>query len=255
MIDERVRVYEQSPLLEVAGDTIRPGGLALTERALEFCALPIGSRVLDVGCGPAASIEHLRVKHRLNAIGLDPSEMLLRSGRRRDPPLRLILSPGEYLPIADDQFDAVLTECSLSVMQNSDRALAEFWRVLRSNGYLILSDIYARNLAGADALHDLPFDSGISGAISQSEIIDRAEAAGFKVLLWEDHTKALNAFAAQVIWSNGSLQQFWCRATSRADATDIQAAIAQAKPGYYLLIAQKHRLKSIADKANVLKHV
>ena len=60
MIDERVRLYEQSPILEVAGEAMRPGGLMLTDRALEFCALPIGSRVLDVGCGPAASIEHLR---------------------------------------------------------------------------------------------------------------------------------------------------------------------------------------------------
>jgi len=239
MIDDRVRVYEQSPLLEVAGDTIRPGGLALTDRALEFCALPIGSRVLDVGCGPAASIEHLRVKHQLNAVGLDPSELLLRSGRRRDPSLGLIQSPGEYLPIAAGQFEAILTECSLSVMRNSDRALAEFWRALRSGGFLILSDIYARNPAGIDALQHLPIDSCLCGARSQSEIIDRVEAAGFKIVLWEDYTKALNAFAAQLIWSNGSLRQFWCRATSHGAAADIQTAIARSKPGYYLLIAQK----------------
>jgi arsenite methyltransferase len=239
MIDDRVRVYEQSPLLEVAGDTIRPGGLSLTDRALEFCALPIGSRVLDVGCGPAASIEHLRLKHQLNAVGLDPSEMLLRSGRRRDPTLRLIQSPGERLPIADSQFAAVLTECSLSVMRDSDRVLAEFWRVLRSGSYLVLSDIYARNPAGVEALHGLPLDSCLNGAVSQTEIINRVEAAGFKVELWEDHTKALNAFAAQLIWANSSLQQFWCRATSQTHTADIQTTMAQAKPGYYLLIAQK----------------
>jgi arsenite methyltransferase len=239
MLDEHVRVYEQTPLLEVAGETIRPGGLALTDRALEFCALPIGARVLDVGCGPAASIGHLRGKHQFNAVGLDPSEMLLRSGRRRDPSLSLIQSPGEWLPIADDRFDTVLIECSLSVMKNSDRALAEFRRVLRSDGYLMLSDIYARNPAGVDALHSLPLNSCLCGAVSRAEIIDRVEAAGFKVRLWEDHTQALNAFAAQLIWSNGSLQQFWCRAASRTTATDVQSAIVQSKPGYYLLIAQK----------------
>jgi arsenite methyltransferase len=242
MIDDRVRVYEQGPLLAVAGETIRPGGLALTDRALACCVLPIGSRVLDVGCGPAASIEHLSVKHQLTAVGLDPSELLLRSGRRRDPSLQLIQSPGEWLPIANDQFEAVLTECSLSVMKNSDRALAEFWRVLRSNGYLILSDIYARNPDSIDALQSLPIDSCLCGARSQSEIIDRVEAAGFRVALWEDHTNALNVFVAQLIWSNGSLQQFWCRATSRADTADIQTAITRSRPGYCLLIAQKTSL-------------
>jgi arsenite methyltransferase len=239
MIDDHVRMYEQSPLLEVAGDTIRPGGLALTDRALEFCALPIGSRVLDVGCGPAATIEHLRVEQQFNAIGIDPSETLLRSGRQRHHFLPLIQSLGEWLPIADDQFDAVLAECSLSVMKNSDRALSEFWRVSHSGGYLILSDIYARNPAGADALPDLPFDSGINSAISQAKIIDRVETAGFKVMRWEDHSKALNAFAAQLIWANGSLPQFWRCATSCANATDLQPAVARSKPGYYLLIAQK----------------
>jgi arsenite methyltransferase len=239
MTAARVRVYEQSPLLEVAGETIRPGGLALTDRALEFCALPLGARVLDVGCGPAASIEHLRVQHQLKAVGLDPSELLLRSGRRRDPSVCLIQSPGEHLPIAAGQFDAALAECSLSAMSDTDRVVAELWRVLRPGGYLILSDVYARNPAGMAALQQLPIDSCLGGAVSQTEIVDRIEAAGFEVKLWEDHTQALNIFAARLIWSNGSLQQFWCRATSRADATTTQAAIAQSKPGYYLLIAQK----------------
>ncbi len=241
MLDERVRLSEQSPLLEVAGITIRPGGLALTDRALEFCALPIGSRVLDVGCGPASSIEHLRVKHQLKAIGLDPSEMLLRAGRQRDPSLRLIQAPGEWLPIADEQFDAVLTECSLSLMRNFDRALGEFRRVLCADGYLILSDIYGRDPTGTDALQRLPIDSCLCGARPRSEIIDRIAAAGFKVVVWEDHTKALNAFVAQLIWANGSLQQFWCRSTSRAAAGNVQKAFAQSKPGYYLLVAQKFR--------------
>jgi arsenite methyltransferase len=239
MIDERVRLYEQGPVLEVAGDTIRPGGLALTDRALEFCALSIGARLLDVGCGPAASIEHLRVKHQLNTVGLDPSRQLLQAGRQRNSTLPLLQAYGQCLPIADKQLDAILAECSLSVVEEIDRALAEFWRVLRSRGYLILSDIYARNSTGVAALQQLPIDSCLCGARPQSEIIDRVEKHGFKIKLWEDHARVLNQFAAQLIWSNGSLQQFWCRATSPAAALSVQAAIAQAKPSYYLLIAEK----------------
>lgn len=234
MIDDRVRGYAHTPLGEVAGDTIRPGGLALTDRALEFCALPIGSRVLDVGCGLAAAVGHLRVKHQLNAVGLDPSETLLRAGRRRDPSVRLIQAPGEWLPIADDHFDAVLAECSLSVMVNPDRAVDEFWRVLRSGGYVILSDVYARPPAGVDVLQGLTIDSCLCGAISQAETIDRVETAGFKVVQWEDHTPALNVYAAHMIWSNGSLPQFWSCA-----AAGVQSPLAQARLGYYLLVAQK----------------
>lgn len=237
--DERVRLYEQSPLLEVAGETIRPGGLELTDRALAYCALPVGSRLLDVGCGPAASSAHLVNHYGFDAIGLDPSEMLLRSGRQRNSHLPLVQSYGEWLPLASDRLDAVMTECSLSVMKDTGRALNEFRRVLRAGGYLILSDIYARNPAGIEALQYLPIDSCLCGAVSQAEIIDRVEQAGFRVVLWEDHTPAIKVFTAKLIWANGSLNQFWCRATSRADAATIQSAIAQSKPGYYLLIAQK----------------
>ena len=89
------------------------------------------------------------------------------------------------------------------------------------------------------ALRRLPIDSCLSGAVSQDEVIARVTAQGFAVRLWEDHTQALKVFTAQLIWAQGSLQQFWCRATARANAADIQAAVAEAKPGYYLLIAQK----------------
>jgi hypothetical protein len=75
--------------------------------------------------------------------------------------------------------------------------------------------------------------------VPQAHVIQHVEAQGFAIKLWEDHTDALRVFTARLIWSHGSIQQFWCRATARADAADIQAAIARSKPGYYLLIGQK----------------
>ena len=237
---ERIRIYEQQPLLDVAGETIRPGGLELTDRALGFCALPAGARVLDVGCGPAASVAHLIERHHLAAIGVDPSMLLLQAGRRRHESMPLAQAPGEYLPFAANQVDAVLTECSLSVMADPERALAEFRRVLRVNGYLIMSDVYARNPERVAALRRLPINSCLSGAMLQAEVIERVVAHGYAVKLWEDHTNALKIFTARLIWSHGSMQQFWCQTVpSRGDAADIQTAIAQSKPGYYLLVAQK----------------
>ena len=239
MIDERIRLYEQGPLLDAVGETIRPGGLALTDYALAFCSLPAGARVLDVGCGPAASVEHLIGQHRLAAVGLDPSALLLREGRRRAPGLPLIRAGGDRLPAAAGRFDALLTECSLSVIRDAGRALAEFWRVLRPGGWLILSDIYARNPDGLDALRRLPLDSCLCGALPQEDVIGRVRAQGFTLKLWEDHTEALKVFSARLIWSHGSMRQFWCRATAQADPADIQTAIEQSRPGYYLLIAQR----------------
>jgi SAM-dependent methyltransferase len=239
VIDDRILVYEKASLLDFAGEILRPGGLELTDRALAFCALPAGTAVLDVGCGSAASVEHLTSHHHLNAVGLDASAVLLGAGHRRARTLPLVRARGEWLPCPKDRFGAVLAECSLSIIQDVGRALDEFWRVMRPGGYLILSDIYARNPRGVLALRRLPIESCLCGAVEEADTLARVRAHGFAVRLWEDQTDALRSFTAQLIWSQGSLQQFWCRTASCVDAIAIQNAVAQSRPGYYLLIAQK----------------
>jgi arsenite methyltransferase len=234
------RVYEQEAVLRVMGEAIRPGGLALTERAMVLCALPAGARMLDVGCGAGATVEQLTTRHHLAVVGIDLSALHLQAGHRRNPCLPLARAAGERLPIADGSVDAVLAECSLSVMTDVDCALAEFRRVLRSGGILVVSDVYARNLANIPALRRLPVACCLTGALSRQEITGRLEAHGFRLLLWEDHSDALRQLAVQIIMTHGSMERFWCQTTGGSVAApQIRHAIAQSKPGYFLLIAEK----------------
>ncbi len=239
LADANCRVYEQAVLREAMGDVIRPGGLALTDRALALCQLPAGAQVLDVGCGPGATVEHLIAQHRLAAFGLDASALLLQSGRCRNTALPLLQAQGEYLPIADGKLDAIIAECSLSVMADVDRALAEFGRVIKDNGRLILSDVYARNPAGIPVLRRMPLTSCLCGALAREQIADKLRAAGLDIILWEDHSDALKHLLGQLILSFGSIQQFWQCTTPTDEDVDIYQIIRQVKPGYYLLIAIK----------------
>jgi arsenite methyltransferase len=238
--DASRQVYEQDAIRCVTGETIRPGGLALTERALDFLSPPAGARVLDVGCGAGASVDYLSDGHGLVALGLDPSELLTRSGCQRRPGLPLLQGQGEHLPVADGEIDVILAKCSLSVMTDTDLALAEFRRVLRNGGVIVVSDVYVRNPVLIPALRQLPLACCLRGAASDQEIASRLQAHGFRILLWEDHSDVLTQLAARIIMAHGSMAQFWRQiAGEHADASRIQNTVAQSKPGYFLLVARK----------------
>ena len=67
-------LWERPDFRRAAGDAWRPGGVALTGRALDKCAasgwLPPGGLVLDLGCGAGATLRMLAGRG-YRALGLD----------------------------------------------------------------------------------------------------------------------------------------------------------------------------------------
>ena len=245
-------VYERQALRRVTGELVRPGDMSLTERAFSFCNLPPGAKVLDVGCGTGATTEYLIKNLELRAVGIDPSSLLLAQGLARNPELPLLQAEGGALPFSDSEMDGILAECSFSVMADTEQVLAEFFRVLKNDGYLILTDVYARNPAGVAALNSLPLVSCLSGALSREELTHKLQTGGFSVALWEDHSNVLKELAAKLIFAHGSLSEFWRQAaggseTEAVDAPKIMEAVAKAKPGYYLLVARKKNILCVTE--------
>ncbi len=187
--------------------------------------------MLDVGCGAGATVQYLQ-HCGYCAGGVDLSAVLLQSGRQKSLDLPFLQADGACLPLADGQMDVVLAECSLSVLKDTEAALAEFYRLLRRGGYLVVSDIYARNPAGLSALHALPVASCLSGALNQPDLTAQLAGHGFELMSWEDHSEVLRHLAGQLVLAG----------FSSLDALDAQLAIAKARPGYFLLIARKGRL-------------
>jgi SAM-dependent methyltransferase len=232
-------LYESEHIRAVTGRAIRPGGLALTELAQRFCRLPVGARVLDVGCGVGATVEFLRQEHHHAAFGVDMSPFLLRMGITENPRLALLQGTGETLPFPDRCFSALFCECVLSLLPDPVSALKEFSRVLKPSGYLILCDVYTRIPDPPPCFQRLPVHCCIKGAAGRKQILAMVERIGFTVVTWEDHTDLLKQLAAQLIFRFGSLSAFWAAVFSREDPELIQETVKSGRPGYYLLIARR----------------
>lgn len=140
-----MRAFYESPQWRSFG-LGHPGGEASTRRLLELSQLPKGSRVLDFGCGAGASV---RLLEQLGyfAFGVDRGECWT------------------------GDFDAVLCECTLSLIEDKSARLSSFPDIL------LVSDVY-------------------DGEAPSFE--------GFELFCFEDRALDYKSFAAKWLWETGT---------------------------------------------------
>lgn len=103
------------------------------ERALVRAAfLPLGRRVLDLGCGEGATLVHLGAP--AGAVGVDLFAEKLAFARERLPACRFVEASAEALPFEDGAFDHVLVRDVIHHLETPERAVRECRRVLAPGG-------------------------------------------------------------------------------------------------------------------------
>jgi len=216
-------LWERSALRDAAGDTLRPGGFDLTDRAAEFIGLTPGRRVLDVGSGLGATVARLRARFGADAWGVEPSSVQTeRAGSRA----HLVRAVGDTLPFRSGSFDAVFCECVLSLLPDPAAGIGEFVRVLAPSGHLVLTDLCAGpgGERGCGCGSASLADAGAScadRAMPVASVRALAEEHGLDVLLVEDHARHLRDLAARLLLAGETLVP------------------CGSGLGYYLMIARK----------------
>jgi ubiquinone/menaquinone biosynthesis C-methylase UbiE len=102
--------------------------------------LPIGT-ALDAACGTG---RHTAYLHQLghHVIGVDASREMLAQARARLPEVDFHEADLHRLPMPDDSVDAVVCALALTHVPDLAPVLAEFARVLRPGGHLVISDAH-----------------------------------------------------------------------------------------------------------------
>lgn len=116
--------------------------------------LPPG-RILEIGFGTGALVEHLAKGGATLVAGVDPSELMVDVARKRNAgrAVDLRLGDASSLPWPDAHFDAAAALHSFQFWAPPEACLAEVWRVLRPGGFVVL---VLRHHGGSPKLQWLP---------------------------------------------------------------------------------------------------
>lgn len=96
-------------------------------------------KVLDVAAGTgASSIEFVRAGAKV--VALDFSEGMIAEGRRRHPEIDFQQGDAMNLDFPDNTFDCVTISFGLRNVTDPDKALREFYRVLKPGGHLVVCE-------------------------------------------------------------------------------------------------------------------
>lgn len=94
-------------------------------------------RILEIGCGKGAMLNHLRLQG-YTVTGIDVDADALAYSQATHPEIPVCLASGDSLPFASGSFDAVLSFDVFEHIKDSDRHLAEVRRVLKPGGHYIV---------------------------------------------------------------------------------------------------------------------
>jgi SAM-dependent methyltransferase len=142
--DEELAKLPFLELLVLAFDgeaSLHPGGVFSTERLFQKLTIGPNDYVLEIGCGSAKDLCRLVEKYNCRAIGVDSSDLILKSAkdrvRRTGLSSKITIIKGDVANMnffLDGQFDIVIAQSVLATIPDKDKVATEVSRVLKSGG-------------------------------------------------------------------------------------------------------------------------
>src|SRR5262249_47387866 len=120
-------------------DPTTPERKRLLKRHLNH--LPRDSKVLDYGCGRGEFTDYL-ASLGFEAVGVDVSQHAIDFNRHDFPQLEFLELEGDRAPFADEFFDAIWSSEVIEHVYDVHAVFAEFSRLLRPGGLLIITTPY-----------------------------------------------------------------------------------------------------------------
>ncbi|MFQ6074189.1 MAG: arsenite methyltransferase, partial [Candidatus Bathyarchaeia archaeon] len=153
-----------------------------------FAELKAGETVLDLGCGGGIDVflAARKVGEKGRVIGIDFSEKSIAIARRNAEKIgaenvEFRLGDLENLPVQSESVDVVISNCVINLVPDKEKVFKEAYRVLKSGGRMIISDMVTdKKLPRSISNDPVLWSSCIGGALPEQEYLEAIEKAGFR---------------------------------------------------------------------------
>jgi SAM-dependent methyltransferase len=152
-----------------------------------IAAMQLGETIVDLGSG--AGFDCLLAAKQVgptgHVIGVDMTHEMLKKARDNAAKLgaanvEFRLGEIEYLPVADNTADVILSNCVINLVPDKAQVFREAFRILKPGGRLAISDVVNTATLPPDLAADKALMCGcVSGAAPRTEIETWLTAAGF----------------------------------------------------------------------------
>lgn len=158
------------------------------------CGIPVdyaeirpGDRILDLGSGAGNDcfVARAVTGETGHVTGIDFTEQMLMKAEENRKKLgytnvEFVRGDIEEMPLPDNSYDVVLSNCVLNLVPDKQKAFSEIFRVLKSGGHFCISDVVSKGTMSDKTLSDAELYVGcVSGASTMEKYLGFIKQAGF----------------------------------------------------------------------------
>lgn len=157
----------------------------------EFAGISPGDAVLDLGSGAGNDCFVARsiVGETGKVTGIDFSEEMIRKANQNLAKtgysnINFIYGDIENLPLSENSFDVVISNCVLNLVPDKIQAFSEIFRVLKHGGHFCISDVVSKGELPDNIKQAAEIYAGcVAGAIQKEDYLQVIKKSGFKQIL------------------------------------------------------------------------
>ena len=154
----------------------------------QFATIKEGDSVLDLGSGAGNDcfVARAIVGKTGKVTGIDFTDAMLEKAKHNAQKLgftnvEFVKGDIEEMPLTDNQFDIIVSNCVLNLVPDKAKAFSEMMRVLKPNGHFCVSDVVLKGELPEKLQKDAEMYAGcVSGAIDMDEYLGIIKKQGFK---------------------------------------------------------------------------